>query len=223
MKRLFILSAIGTAMLMVVLPSWASINLNSSRSNVYRLVYDANLVSQAQGDALGKELDKIGPADETKLKAWLAENYRRFGIDGTRVKEIDVFLEQQISCTVSAATCKGKWKGPALNARSKGDCFCYEPITTPTQVQQVSKERPIVIFLLSNPNQQADAFAKADDAASMEKNPAYIRSREQARQILLGKGGNSSAARRNCCCYFIAYGGKWGWCAVGDDIALTQF
>jgi hypothetical protein len=161
MKRLFILSAIGTAMLMVGLPSWAAINLNSSRSNIYRMVYPADLVSQAQATAMLAELDKLGPSDEAKLKRWLAANFKRFGIQETRVKRISVFLEQQISCTSSVETCKGKWVGPSLNARTGANalCFCYGPVTSPAQVRRVDKASPILIMLLSDPAQEPDAFA----------------------------------------------------------------
>ncbi len=161
MKRLFILTAIGTAMLMVVLPSWASINLNSSRSNIYRMVNPKDLVSQAQATAMLNELDKLGPVDETKLKQWLATNFKRFGIQETRVKQISIFLQQQASCTASVATCKGKRVGPSPNAGTAASavCFCYGPITTPTQVRQVGKTSPILILLLTDPNQEADAFA----------------------------------------------------------------
>src|SRR5436853_7574370 len=128
-------------MVLMMLPlSRAATNLNSSRSNNYRLVYDSNVVSQAQGDAMAKELDKLGLSDEAKLKMWLPSNFKRFGIDGTRVKEIDVFLEQKISCTASATTCKGKYlvqkpeqvttvKGSKSNAdnRTASACFCLEP------------------------------------------------------------------------------------------------
>ena len=172
MKRLFIISAIGTAMLIVLSSSWASINLNSSRSGVYRIVSDANVVSQAQGDALAKALDKQGPLTEAKAKAWMVSNFKVFGIDGTRVKVIKVLLEQQVRCA-APETCKGKYFGPAQQAaeattvkgsksngseRLSGVCFCYGSITAPAQVQQVSKESPIVIFLLSDPAQEADAF-----------------------------------------------------------------
>lgn len=36
MKRLFILSAITSLLVTMLSPSWAAINLNSSRSNIYR-------------------------------------------------------------------------------------------------------------------------------------------------------------------------------------------
>jgi hypothetical protein len=149
-------------MLMVVLPSWASIALNSSRSNVYRIVYPADLVSQAQATAMLAELDKLGSADETKLKQWLAANFKRFGIQGTRVKNISIFLEQQTTCTASVETCKGKWVGPSPNARmaTNAVCFCYEPITSPIQVARVNKvsKSIIRILLLTELDQEAPAL-----------------------------------------------------------------
>jgi hypothetical protein len=162
MKRVYIFAVVSLMLLLiVVLPSWASSNLNSSRSNVYRMVYPKDLVSQAQATAILAELDKLGPADETKLKTWFANNFRRFGIDESRVKKISISLELQIMCSASVETCKGKWVGPSLNARKSANavCFCYGPITTPTQVRQVDKASPILILLLSDPNQEADAFA----------------------------------------------------------------
>ncbi len=68
MKRLFIAIVICTMLLMVLSISWAATNLNSSRSNIYRMVFDPRLVSQAQGDAMVRELEKLGAADEAKLK-----------------------------------------------------------------------------------------------------------------------------------------------------------
>lgn len=80
----------GTAILLVATLAWASINLNSSRSNIYRLAYPGDLVTSAQAKAMLAELDKMGPAGEAKLKRWLPANFKRFGIDGTRVKKLVV-------------------------------------------------------------------------------------------------------------------------------------
>ena len=68
----------------------AATNLNSSRSNIYRLTYHTDLVSRDQAKAILAELDKMGPADEAKLKQWLPANFRRFGIAGDRVKKMVV-------------------------------------------------------------------------------------------------------------------------------------
>ena len=165
MKRLFILSAIGTVVLMVLSSSWAAANLNSSKSNIYRMVYPADLVSQAQAAAMLAEIDKLGPVNEAKLKQWLPANFKRFGIQQTRVKKISIFLEQQITCTTGVGTCKCKWVGPNLNARKAANaaCFCYEPITSPTQVAKVDMASKIIrILLLTDPADEPQALAVSD-------------------------------------------------------------
>ena len=78
------------ASLLFATAAWAATNLNSSRSNVYRLTYSGDLASPAQAKALLAELDKMGPADEAKLKQWLPANFKRFGIAGDRVKKLIV-------------------------------------------------------------------------------------------------------------------------------------
>lgn len=76
--------------LLVAAFAWAAINLNSSRSNIYRLTYPSDLASPAQVKAILAELDEMGPADEAKLKQWLAANFKRFGIAGERIKKLIV-------------------------------------------------------------------------------------------------------------------------------------
>jgi hypothetical protein len=76
------------ASLLVATLASAATNLNSSRSNIYRLTYPSDLVSQDQAKAILADLDKMGPADEAKLKQWLPANFKRFGIAGDRVKKM---------------------------------------------------------------------------------------------------------------------------------------
>lgn len=155
MKRLFILAATGSFMMVMLSLSWAATNLNSSRSNIYRMVYDADVVSKAQATALLAELDKIGPADEAKLKQWLPANFKTFGIPADRIKHISILSGRQITCSECVDICKGKCaKG------SRGDCFCYEPITTRAHVRRVDKASPALILLLSNPADEAEALKK---------------------------------------------------------------
>jgi hypothetical protein len=78
------------AWLLIAASAWGSIALNSSRSNIYRLTYPSDLASRDQAKAILAELDKIGPADEAKLKHWLAANFKRFGIAGERIKKLIV-------------------------------------------------------------------------------------------------------------------------------------
>jgi hypothetical protein len=87
MKRLIVL---GTAagLLVTLSLAWAATNLNSSRSNIYRLTYPTELVSQEQVKALLEALDKLGPANEATLKKWLPANFRAHGIAPDRVKKI---------------------------------------------------------------------------------------------------------------------------------------
>jgi hypothetical protein len=78
------------ASLFIAATAWASINLNSSRSNIYRLTYPNDLASPAQVKAILADLDKLGPLDEAKLKHWLPANFKRFGIAGERIKKLIV-------------------------------------------------------------------------------------------------------------------------------------
>jgi hypothetical protein len=80
--------------------AWAAVNLNSSKSNAYRVTYDATLMSPAQASSLLAELDKIGPADEAKLKSWLAANFKRLGIQGDRIKHISIRRADKASPTL---------------------------------------------------------------------------------------------------------------------------
>lgn len=78
------------ASLFIATAAWAAANLNSSKSNIYRLTYSNDLASASQVKQLLAELDKIGPADEAKLKRWLPANFKRVGIAGDRIKKIIV-------------------------------------------------------------------------------------------------------------------------------------
>jgi hypothetical protein len=86
MKSRLISSVI--AMLLITMVAEGSINLNSSRSNIYRLTYSTDLVSPAQAHKILADLDKMGSADEEKLKQWLPANFKRYGIEGARVKKL---------------------------------------------------------------------------------------------------------------------------------------
>ncbi len=78
------------ASLLIATAAWAATNLNSSKSNIYRLTYSSDLASPSQVKAILAELDKMGPTDEAKLKQWLPANFKRLGIAGDRIKKIIV-------------------------------------------------------------------------------------------------------------------------------------
>ena len=86
MKSRFVSGMIAT--LLVATIAGASINLNSSRSNIYRVTYPTDLATSAQVRQLLAALDKLGPAGEAKLKQWLAANFKRYGIAPDKVKKL---------------------------------------------------------------------------------------------------------------------------------------
>jgi len=90
MGRLLVPGVIASVFVAMLSLSSAATNLNSSKSNIYRVIYDTTVVSPAQASALLAELDKLGPADEAKLKQWLSANFKKHGIEGDRIKKIIV-------------------------------------------------------------------------------------------------------------------------------------
>ena len=74
MKRLFLTGAITCLLVVMVSIAWAVTNLNSSRSNNYRLTYDPTAVTPAQATAILKDLDTIGQVDETKVRKLLQKH-----------------------------------------------------------------------------------------------------------------------------------------------------
>jgi hypothetical protein len=88
MKNRFLLATIATLLFTAI--AWASINLNSSRSNIYRVTYSTDLATSDQVHQLLAALDKLGPAGEAKLKQWLAANFKRYGIAPDHVKKLEI-------------------------------------------------------------------------------------------------------------------------------------
>jgi hypothetical protein len=89
MRKLLILAF---ALVAVSLTSSASIALNSSRSNIYRLVAPGNVVTPSQAAAVLKALDKIGAAvDEATLRRVLLQQ----GIDQKLIKKIEIIPAAQ--------------------------------------------------------------------------------------------------------------------------------
>jgi hypothetical protein len=66
--------------------------VNTSKSNNYRLTYHADIMSADQAKTLLAELEKLGRADSESVRKWLPENFKRLGINGSRVNKIDAFV-----------------------------------------------------------------------------------------------------------------------------------
>jgi len=71
MKRLFPIGVIAGLLVALTAISFAAVNLNSSKSNVYRLTYDTSAVTRAQATLILKDLDTIGRVDEAKVRQLL--------------------------------------------------------------------------------------------------------------------------------------------------------
>ena len=69
MKRLFLVTAITSLLLTMASISWAGANLNSSKSNIYKFVYDG--MTSTQVAELGANLDKMPRVDEAAVRKTL--------------------------------------------------------------------------------------------------------------------------------------------------------
>lgn len=87
MRRLFQVSAITSLLVVMASISWAALNLNSSKSNIYRMVYPTNVVTPAQAAATLRALDQIAPKRDAS-EATLREVLRKQGVSVDRLKKI---------------------------------------------------------------------------------------------------------------------------------------
>ena len=161
MGRLYIFGAIASLLVTMVSISWAATNLNSSKSNVYRLVYPGDLVTQEQASAILAELDKIGLVDEAKLRQLLQQQILpKNGVQTARIKKITIQAERQIICEECVENCTGTCvKSP------RGDCFCYERLPTdPARLKKLDKASPVLILLLTNPADETKALESVMNA-----------------------------------------------------------
>ena len=84
-------------------------NLNLSKSNINKLVYPGALINAANATLLLKGLENSNLADQAAMKNWLAANFKRFGVDSSKVKQILIFpLRQYADCTICKKNCKGR-------------------------------------------------------------------------------------------------------------------
>jgi hypothetical protein len=110
------------ALALVALGLGASIALNSSRSNIYRLIYPASEISQAQATAILAELDKIGPPNEATVKRWLAQNFKRHGVQADQIKEILFVPADKTRKLVTIALLTNSKDEPAALAAACPEC-----------------------------------------------------------------------------------------------------
>ena len=83
-------TACGAVVLILAMasPVRAAINLNSSKSNAYRLTYSTTAVTPAQAAAILADLDRTPGMDEAALKQALPQILKKTGVDPARVRKI---------------------------------------------------------------------------------------------------------------------------------------
>jgi hypothetical protein len=87
MRGMYISCAVIFFLLLAVMVSRAATNLNSSRSNIYRLIYPADAVSQAQAAAILADLDAATQSGgRVNLDAAVGQALTKQGLD-TKIKK----------------------------------------------------------------------------------------------------------------------------------------
>ena len=87
MRRPFLIGVImGLLVAMASIP-YAAINLNSSKSNVYRMVYPTNVVNSTQAAEALRELDQIAPKRDVS-EATLRGVLRKHGVSVDRLRKM---------------------------------------------------------------------------------------------------------------------------------------
>ncbi len=127
-------------------------NLNSSKSNINRMIYDNSLITPAQAEKLLADAERAGIRDGEKMKQWLASNFKAMGIPSDKISVLDVYVARESSsCPDCRKTCKGRcvWEGT-------DECRCYyhsEPNLRRTETPQ-----PLLILALKDPSQENQVF-----------------------------------------------------------------
>jgi hypothetical protein len=92
MKRV---ACVIAAVLLLVSLAGAATNLNSSKSNAYRMTYSKVILTPAQAEAVLAELDKTPQMDEAAIKQALPGLLKKNGVDAAKVKKTIVKRDSQ--------------------------------------------------------------------------------------------------------------------------------
>ena len=88
MRRLFPIVVITGLLVAMASICFAATNLNSSRSNIYRLVYDPEVVTPAQAAAILGDLDRIGRVKGAFAETRLLGILKNHGVQVGNIKKI---------------------------------------------------------------------------------------------------------------------------------------
>jgi len=110
MKRLVLVAAITSLVATMASISWAAVKLNSSKSNIYKFVYDG--MTSAQAAALGADLDQTPRVDEAAVrkalqKLFIPTNFKLIRIIPGKPITIILLTDPADEAAAIATTVKG--------------------------------------------------------------------------------------------------------------------
>ncbi|HUR31754.1 MAG TPA: hypothetical protein VMZ69_10015 [Saprospiraceae bacterium] len=153
-------------------------NLNASKSNINRLIYPASMVTTANAQLLLEDLEKAGSMDERAQKTWLANNFKRLGIEPAQVQQISIFSGRQYAdCTICHQHCTGRCvQDPGA------DCICISH-SEPNLRIAANTDKPLTIIFLSS--------AILEEAATLDLISTTISKPQRATTVKSSKSNSS--------------------------------
>lgn len=122
-------------------------NLNSSRSNVYRLIYPVNMFTSPNARLLLNDLEKTNLTDLEEMKKWLASNFKKYGDRHIQIRQISFFKEQTKACKACYLKCKGVCVPEPGN--EKEGCLCISIYGAAPDTNKMVSEISVTIIFLS--------------------------------------------------------------------------
>jgi hypothetical protein len=152
-------------------PTIQASNLNLSKSNINKLIYPPNTLTEVKAQALLMELEKNNLPDETAMKTWLAANFKRFGVVPDQIKQIFIFSGRQYEdCTICKKNCTGRCvQDPG------SDCVCVSHSEPNLRTVQTGKAVKL-IYLSAESMEEATAMELVSDAIVSAKRATTVKS-----------------------------------------------
>jgi len=134
MRRLVLVSAIASLIVAVRPMAWAATNLNLSKSNVNRVVYDTTAVTLAQAASILADLDKMGPGvNEATVRKLLEKQ----GVNLSLIQKIDIVPAGQRGWTIpTILILKNPADGPAAREIAVSDSGVVTPKPVPIPIKK---------------------------------------------------------------------------------------
>ena len=124
-----------------------STNLNSSKSNVYRLIYPASMFTSPNAHSLLVDLEKTNLTNQEEIRKWLTSNFGKYGVRQGQIKQISFFRQQTKACKACYLKCKGVCVPEPGN--EKEGCLCISILSAAPDSDKVDTDKSVTIIYLS--------------------------------------------------------------------------